>query len=137
MKRKNVVAVIVLLVLSIAVLLWRVSESNPLERLNPEEVQEITISSPVEYFTITEANDIELMFSTLQSMELRRTISKSKDGFAFLIDIDLESGERINMTVLSEDVHVDGHNYRPLKDPCDNIRRVFDRLAEKYEVNPA
>jgi len=136
-KRRNITITIVLLALFTAIFLWRVSDANPLESMKPEEIREITISSPGEYFTITEANDIALLFSTLESMKLRRSLSSIKDGFAFLIDIDLENGERINMTVLSEDIHIDGRNYRPEKDPCDDIRNVFDRLAEKYEVNPA
>ena len=137
MKKRNVAITIILLAIFTATFLWRVSDANPLESMNPEEIREITISSPAEYFTITESNDIELLFSTLQSIQLRRSLSRNKDGFAFLIDIDLVSGERINMTVLSEDIHIDGNNYRPDKDPCDEIRRVFDRLAEEYEVNPA
>ena len=137
MKRRNVTISIILLALFTEILLWRVGDANPLEIMKPEEIKEITISSPVECFTVTEANDIELLFSTLESMQLRRSLSGNKDGFAFLIDIDLGSGERINMTILSEDIHIDGRNYRSEKDPCDDIRNVFDRLAEKYEVNPA
>jgi len=137
MKRRNVTIAIVLLALFTAIFLWRVTDANPLESMKPEEIREITISSPGEFFTITEANDIKLLFSTLQSMHLRRIIENNKDGFAFLIDIDLEYGERIQMSVLSEDIYIDGRNYRPIKDPCNDIRDVFDRLAEKYEVNPA
>jgi len=136
MKRRNVAITITLLALFTAIFLWRVSDANPLESMKPEEIREITISSPGEFFAITETNDIELLFSTLQSMKLRRSLSSNKDGFAFLIDVDLENGERINMTVLSADIYIDGRNYRPIKDPCDDIREVFDRLAIKYEVNP-
>jgi hypothetical protein len=137
MKRRNVTIAIILLTVLTATFLWRISDANPLESLNPEEIREITIASPAEYFTVTEADDIELLFSTLQSMQLRRSLSSNKDGFAFLIDIDLENGEKIDVSVLSEDLHIDGRNYRPLEDPCDDIRRVFDRLAEEYEVNPS
>ncbi|HSR03417.1 MAG TPA: hypothetical protein VLM88_02360 [Proteiniclasticum sp.] len=137
MKRRNITITIVLLALFTAIILWRLTDANPLESLKPEEIREITISSPGEFFTITEANDIELLFSALQSMKLRRSLSSNKDGFAFLIDIDLESGERIQMSVLSEDIHIDGRNYRPKADPSEDIRRVFDRLAKEYEVNPS
>ena len=137
MKRRNITITIVLLVLVTAIFLWRLIDANPLESLKPEEIKEITISSPGEFFTITEANDIELLFSTLQSMKLRRSLGSNKDGFAFLIDIDFGNGERVNMYILSEDIHIKGCNYRPEKDPCDDIRNVFDRLEKKYEVNPA
>jgi len=137
MKRRNVAITIILLAIFTTMFLWRVGDANPLESMNPEEIKEITICSPAEYFTVTEANDMKLLFSTLQSMHLIRTIESNKDGFAFLIDIDLENGERIQMSVLSEDIHIDGRNYRPKEDPSNDIRRVFDRLAKEYEVNPS
>ncbi|MFN7251548.1 MAG: hypothetical protein ACK4M9_12245 [Anaerobacillus sp.] len=121
----------------IAIPVWVGSGSvKQLKDLDTADIAEITIAS-TEYYTITEPKDIETLLTVLQSMNLSRRLPHSKDGFVFLIDIKLKSGETIGMSILSDDIIINNHNYKPDKNYSDSIREVFDKLAEKYENNPS
>lgn len=135
--RRTVLTIIVVIVVVISIVIWVVSYSNKLKSMDTTSIKEITIHNPTEYFTITEQDDIQLLFNALQSMKLRRTLNSNKVGFAFLIDIELKSGKTINLSILSGDININGQNYQPDKDYCDTIREIFNNLSDKYGINPA
>jgi hypothetical protein len=137
-KNKNLpLGAIFVIAIIIAIPVW-VGSGNvkQLKDLDTVDIAEITIAS-TEYYTITEPEDIETLLSVLQSMNLSRRFPHNKDGFVFLIDIKLKSGETIGMSILSENITINNHNYKPDKNYSESIREVFDKLAKKYENNPS
>ena len=110
---------------------------NELKHLDLGDIEEITISDPTGYYTIGEQEDIQLFFEVLQSMHLSRKIDTHKDGFAFLIDIKLYNGEKIKINVLSKDIRINWHVYKPDKDYINNIREIYNKLSQKYEYHPS
>lgn len=147
-KRKTVLIVFTAIAIVISIVAWSGNNSNNLEDTDISNIEEITdvniasievitLHNPAQYYTITNQDDIQLLFTTLQSMKLRSKPNSNKDGFAFLIDIKTQNGETINMSILSEDIKINGKTYKPDKDYCDTIRKIFDELSEKYEINPA
>lgn len=136
-EKKTILTLLFLAIAVITIIVWLVSDSNKLKSIDTTNIKEITIHNPAKYFTITEKDDIQLLFNTLQSMKLRRTLNSNKDGFAFLIEIELKSGDIIYMSILSGDININGNNYQPDKDYCDILREIFNNLSEKYEINPS
>ncbi|MGF7144881.1 hypothetical protein HNQ56_003314 [Anaerotaenia torta] len=106
---------------------------NELKDIVLGDIEEITFHDPVGYYTIEEQKDVQLIFEFLQSMHLSRKINTHKDGFAFLIDIKLYNGEIIEVCVLSKDVRINRHNYKPDKDYINYIREIYNTLSQKYE----
>jgi len=134
-KKKTILTIVFLVIAVITIIVWVISDSNKLKSMDTTNIKEITIINPAKYFTITEKDDIQLLFNTLQSMKLRRTLNIHKDGFTFLRDIELKSGNIIHMSILSGDINIDGHNYQPDKDYCDILSEIFNNLSKKYEIN--
>jgi hypothetical protein len=134
MKKKNIIITSILIIIIIAIAVWvRSSNANPLKNINTEDIVEMTIGDPTKYYSITEDEDIQTLFNVLKSMNLSRGFNRQKEGFAFFIDIKLKSGEKAFISILSKDIIINNHNYKPDKDYCDSIREIFDTLAKKYE----
>lgn len=133
MKKKIAMLTSILIIIIISIAVWVTSSNvNQLKNINTADIVEITISDPTKYYSITKHEDIQTLFNDLQSMNLSRKFNSHKDGFAFLIDIKLKSGEKIYISILSKDVRINNHNYKPDKDYCNSIREIFDTLSKKY-----
>lgn len=136
MKKNIIMLTSILIIIIIAITVWaRSSNVNQLKTMNTADIVEITIGDPTKYYSITNYEDIQTLFNVLQSMNLSRKFNSHKDGFAFFIDIKLKSGEKMYISILSKDVRINNHNYKPDKDYCNSIREVFDTLSKKYENN--
>jgi long-subunit fatty acid transport protein len=133
-KKKITMLTSVLIIIIIAIAVWvRYSNVNQLKNVNTADIVELIISDPTKYYSITKHEDIQTLFNVLQSINLSKKFNSHKDGSAFLIDIKLKSGEKIYISILSKDVRINNHNYKPDKDYCNSIREVFDALSKKYE----
>ena len=138
MNKKKIIFSVVTIAAIIVFVLWVwIINMNPFRNMDVAEIETITLHNPSQYFTITEQEDIQVLFKELQSMHLSRKIGIRKDGFAFLMTINLKNGKKINMSILSNDININRRNYRPDKNYCNSILEIFDKLSEKYERNPA
>lgn len=136
MKKNITILTSILIIIIIVIAVWvRSGNANQLKNMNTAGIVEITIGDPTKYYSITKREDIQTLFNQLQSMNLIRKFNNNKDGFAFSIVIKLKSGEKIYMSMLSKDVRINNHNYKPDKNYCNSIRKVFDELSKKYENN--
>jgi len=138
MGKKLILLGAVLLIVIISIAAWAFTiDINPLKEINKTEIDEITIHNPTKYFTITDQEDIQTLFEELQSMNISRNLNTKKVGFAFIIDIKLKNGETLEMSILSKDIRINNHNFKPKKDYCNRIQDIFNFLSKKYETNPA
>lgn len=149
MKRMIIIlTIVVAVVFVVSIVVWVRNSSNNREYTGTSDIegltdmdkvsiQEITIHNPSEYYTITDQDDIQLLFTVLQSMKLRSKSNSNKEGFAFLLDIKINNDKKINMSILSKDIRINGQNYEPDKDYCDIIRKIYNKLSKKYEINLA
>ena len=138
MRKKNIILAAILAIATIiAIAVWvGGSNLNQLKDMDSADIAEIIICNPAKYYTITEQEDMQTLLESLQSMNLSRKLKNNKDGFAFLIDIKLKSGETIKMSILSGNIRINNHYYKPDKDYCNSIGEIFNTLSEKYENNP-
>jgi uncharacterized protein YrzB (UPF0473 family) len=139
MNKKMLLPSILTIITIVAITVWLSGTNlNPLKDKNTDDIVEIIFSNPTNYYTITEQEDIETLFEVLKSMNLSRKLNNSiKDGFAFLIEIKFESGETVEMSILSKVIRMNNHNYKSDEDYLNSIREIFNTFSEKYENNPA
>lgn len=70
------------------------------------------MSRPSETVTIDGKEDKKHLLELLQKMKLKRRLVNPKDGFVFLIQINLKSGDEVSVVVSSEEITVDNKVYK-------------------------
>lgn len=76
---------------------------------------------------IMEKDAFVKLLEILQKPELKRDYFHSyPDGFAFLIDIRLASGESSHITIRSDSVTVDRYFYKSPASLCDEVDSFFE-----------
>ncbi|MBE5924202.1 MAG: hypothetical protein E7271_07025 [Lachnospiraceae bacterium] len=109
---------------------------NNLNKINSSEVQEIEITNPRSNFTITNQKDIQNLLKVLQKTELNRKYFHSHpDGFAFMIEIRLVSGETTHISIRSDSATIDRNFYKSPASLCDEVDSYFESIKNKYPVN--
>lgn len=132
MKRwKVVLTAVVVLAAVIATVAWLGRNSNMLKDMDASEVEKITFVNSFDNVTLTEQSDIQLLFIELKAMKFQRIQNYHKYGTALLIDLKLKTGEILSMSILTDDIIVNGLHYRPKKDYCANIQSIMDTLTQK------
>ena len=127
--------IIILLLFLVVLGLFLFFGGNNLNKINSSEIQEIEITNPVSSVTITNQEDIQKLLEILQKPELKRDYFHSyPDGFAFLIDIRLASGESSHITIRSDSVTVDRYFYKSPASLCDEVDSFFESINNKYPV---
>lgn len=139
MKRKTkIILLTAIIVITIALTVWVGGMNmNPFKNMNAVDITEITIHNPTKYYTITEKEDIQILFDSLQSMNLRKKLKSNKDGFAFLIEIKFKNGETIDMSILSKNIRIKNIYYKPDNDYCNRVLKIFNSFSEKYKNYPS
>jgi hypothetical protein len=128
-KRKVIITILVILVAVISVVAWAGRNSNMLRDIEPADVKEITFQDSFESITITEQVDIHLIFKELQSLKFKSMISYHRFGSALVFDIKLKSGQKYTMSVLADDIIINGKNYKPIKDYTDDLKSIMNNLS--------
>lgn len=127
---------IILLLFLVVLGLLLLGRGNNLNNINSNEVQEIEITNPVSYFTITDHEDIQNLLEILHKTEFKRDyFHKAPDGFAFMIEIRLVSGETTHISIQSDSSAIDQHFYQSSASLCDEVDSFFESLKKKYPVN--
>lgn len=131
MKLKKVVIItIVILAAVISLTAWLGRNSNMLKDMGASEVKEITFVNGFDNIILTEQNDIQVLFKALKSMKFQRIQNYHTYGTALLIDLKLISNETLSMSILSDDIIVNGLHYKPDKDYCLEIQNIFNTFAQ-------
>ncbi len=131
MRVKVLLSTIVILAVLLAVVALVSRNSSALKDIDATNVEEITFQNTYDVITLTEQADIQKLFENLQSMKFKRTLNYHKFGAAILIDMKLKSGEKISMSILSDDIIINDNNYIPDKDYQDEIRAILNTFSQK------
>ncbi len=127
-RRKLVISAIVIMVAVISITAWIGRYSNILNDIDTSDVEEITFHDSYENIALTEQSDIQVFLKELQSMKFKKMLNYHKYGAALVIDIKLKSGNILSMSILSDDIIINGINYRPDKDYRDKVKYIFNTL---------
>ncbi len=130
-RRKAVLTTIVIMVAIISIAAWLGRNSSVLKDIDTSDIEEITFLYSYEYTTLTEQEDIQILFEKLQSMKFKKILNYHQYGPSLLIDIKLKSGETKSLAILSNDIIINGQHFRPNKDYSESITNVFDTLSQK------
>ena len=107
-----------------------------MNKINSSEVQEIEITNPISCFTITNQEDIKNLLEILNKTEFKRDyFHEYPDGFAFMIEIRLVSGETTHISIRSDSSTIDRHFYQSPASLCDEVDSFFESMKKKYPVN--
>ena len=136
MKKRIIIGITTVLVI-LAIIVFMNWDMNPIRDIKSEDVQEIMITNPTGNYNVTKQEDIGYILKELQSMKLYKSMKFGNgDGFSFLMNIKLHSGETIGISI-SNDIRISGKKYRFNYDYIEQVRKLFDELKRQYEWNPA
>lgn len=129
LKRKVVITIGVVLVGVVLVLLWVGRNSNMLKDIDTSEVEVITFQDSTRSITISDPEDIQIIYEELQLMRFKSMLSYHKFGPALVFDIKLKSGQKYTMSVLSDDIIINDKDYKPAKDYKEQLKNIIDKLS--------
>ena len=135
MKKKRIIF-IVLMTFAMTFLLAACTDKGEekTETMNGS-IDEKTVNKVVMYYPgdnetiFTEQQDIHAFVDLIQSLELEKTTPNEKDGFLCTIDIYYEDDTKSSIVVASKDITIDGQNYKPKRDYCDDFRELYEDIA--------
>ncbi len=128
-KKKIIVITIMLLATVVGVIAWVGRNSNMLRKMDASEVDRITFQDSIETITISEREHIQEIFHELQTMKFKSMLGHHRFGSALVFDIKLKSGQKYTFSILSDDIIVNGKNYKPDQDYRDELKSIVDRLS--------
>lgn len=131
MKKRIIILSICVCVVA-GIIIFMNLDMNPLRDVKSTEVKEIMMANPGSYYTVTEQEDIDMVMKELQNVKLYRRLRDYGDGFSFLIDIKLTSGETISMSI-SKNINISSKTYKADVDITETIGDLFDKLSSKYK----
>lgn len=129
LRRKIAFSLIVVVVAVILVIAWVSRNSNMLRDFDASEVEQITFQDSNKSITITDQDDIQDIFEELQTMRFKSMIGYHRFGSALVFDIKFKDGQKYTMAVLSDDIIINGKNYKPDKDYRDALNYLVDQLS--------
>ena len=127
-----IILLLFLVVLGLLLLLGK----NNLNKINSSEVREIEITNPVSNYTITNHEDIQNLMEILHKTKFKRDyFHKYTDGFAYMIEIRLDSGKTTHISIRSDSATINQHFYQSSASLCDELNSFFESIKYKYPVN--
>ncbi len=129
LKRKVVFSFAAVLILVLIVVAWINRNSNMLRDIDSSEVDIINFQDSTVSITISDQDDIKLVFEALQSMKFKSMLSYHNFGSALVFDIKMKNGQKYTMSVLSNDIIINGKDYKPAKDYKEQLKSIIDNLS--------
>lgn len=130
MKKILVLCICIAILAIIIVFSGKGKYAKVLQNLNVDDLDKIVIYNADESVTLDQKDDVQKMVDILTSMQLRKTSTNTKDGFAFSIELYDHNGEETTIVVASSDVTVGDQNYKCKDDYCEQIRNLY----EQYQI---
>ncbi len=134
MKAKRILWVIAAAILVILALVFFLPRtSSDLKQIQTADIQEMTVYRPAGQYTVTGREDMEQVLEQLREMRLRSAFPNTKDGMFAEIEMSLEKGRVLDVSILGKHVRINGKYYRASKDPCPELEQVLSGLEQTYE----
>ncbi len=134
--KKRIIVRLICICIVIGVIFFLNLDMNPLKDIKSTDVKEVMIANPGSYYTVSDQEDIDMIMKELYNMKLYRRIGGNTDGFSYLIDIKLLSGETISLSI-SKNVKISRKTYKPDRNYTDTIEELYNKLSKKYKSYPA
>lgn len=134
LKKKNktilVTVILVLVCVGIGFIFIPFRYSADLQKINVSDVTKIEISSPYKNCSLSKKEDIQTFLSVLQKMRLRKYFNDNKSGYFLDATIVLKDKKTVSVSVTSNSIIINGKEYIPEKDYCEDLRKVLDNYEK-------
>ena len=136
MRRKKILISVFLAAVVVLVLLifLPARPSAALNKLEQNQVTSADISYAEGYYTVTDEDDLRQLVEFLQSMKLRPCIPKDLDGGFGTLTI-WEESRQTNIFISESYIKINHMSFRPDRNYCDALRKIFSELEEHCEVH--
>lgn len=132
MKKKIIITVLCIVVLILLCVVWNKSRNvTLLKDIDIAGIEKIVIYHAPGDMVITEVEDIESVVNIYQSMQLKKSLRKEKDG-SLRIDIYYKNGAVDGTSITSKDIIFNGKFYKCAENYCTDFYELYDSLSEKY-----
>jgi len=126
------VTVSVALVFAALIGLWIGTRNvNIMKDVDINEIEKIEIYQNNKASILSEENDVKEFVKLFESMELDKTFSNSKEGYAFSIDVYYKNGKESKIIVRSSEIIIDCKFYKCDKSYCDDVRKIYEAHIEQ------